>query len=174
MAEPLTDRKIEWTEVDGWLTVQEGAALRVLATGKRVLELGTYKGRSAICMAEVAEIVTTVDHHKGDRNTGPGDSFREFADNVERAGVEYKVDWWNCSVAEFDACVDREDYDLAFVDVEHSVACTTEALKLALKCVRPGGVIAWHDADRPDVRAAVAAVGLHPLASVGSLEWCKV
>lgn len=173
MAESLTARTLEWTEVDGWLSVVEGNALRSLAAGKRVLELGTWKGRSTICMAGVAASVMTVDHHEGDHNTGPADTLAEFLDNVERSGMAEKVHWRRVDVARCDD-LDAASYDLAFVDVEHSISCTALALGVALKCLKPGGVIAWHDADWPDVRSAVAAAGLHPMASAGSLEWCIV
>lgn len=174
MAELLADRKLDWTEIGGWLTVAEGRVLQSLAMGKRVLELGTWKGRSAICMAQTADFVACVDHFRGDRNSGPADTRIEFLANLKRAGVEDRVGWIACTAGECEAYLHPWSIDLAYVDVEHSEAATIEALGVARRNVKPGGVIAWHDADRAEVRAAVAAAGLEPISHAGSLEWCTV
>src|ERR1700730_14525863 len=56
-------------EVPGWLTEPEGRKLAELSRGKRVLELGTYLGRSAICIAQTAVNLLTIDWHQGDDGT---------------------------------------------------------------------------------------------------------
>src|SRR5690606_30630361 len=42
------------SDVQGWLSYREGKTLYDLARGKRVLEIGSYCGRSTICLAQSA------------------------------------------------------------------------------------------------------------------------
>src|SRR5262245_50782959 len=81
-AEPL-----KWQDIDGWLFDLEATVLQTFAAGKDVLELGSYKGKSTVCMAQTARLVVSVDPHQGDRGLGPADTFAEFRANIEAAGV---------------------------------------------------------------------------------------
>ncbi len=165
----------DWTKVEGWLSRSEGETLRMMAYGKHVIEIGSWKGRSTVCMGQVCRTLVALDHFRGDSNTGYADTFDEFAANLKRFGVEGKVKVFDESVSEFI----RDKYpvifagcfDLAFVDCEHTEDATFAALEVAKQCVRPGGLVAWHDADFPGVRAAVARAGLVPFAGVDTLEW---
>ncbi|MFE6745797.1 class I SAM-dependent methyltransferase [Kitasatospora purpeofusca] len=66
----------------GFMPVDEGLALYAAAvaaarrTGRPVLEIGTYCGRSAILLAEAAReagtVALTVDHHRGSEEQQPG------------------------------------------------------------------------------------------------------
>ncbi len=169
----------DWTKVEGWLSRSEGETLRLMAYGKHVLEIGSWKGRSTVAMGQVCRTLVALDHFRGDSNTGYADTFEEFSANLKRFGVDGKVKAFACSVNEW--AEDRYPvmlsgcFDLAFVDCEHTEEATFEALGVAKLCVKPGGIIAWHDADFPGVRAAVRKAGLVPLAGVDTLEWalCK-
>ncbi len=170
---------LDWTKVDGWLSRAEGETLRMMAYGKHVLEIGSWKGRSTVCMAQVARTLVAVDHFKGDMGTGLACTFDEYTRNLERFGVADKVKTFWTSLRDF--IYDKYPvmfagtFDLAFVDCEHTEAATTEALRVAIRCVKRGGIVAWHDADFPEVRSAVHRAGLVPFAGVDTLEWalCK-
>ena len=64
----------------GWLTPAEADELRRLAAGRTVLELGAWKGRSTVVLAEVASYVVSVDRHRG--IPGHGESLDEYLANV--------------------------------------------------------------------------------------------
>jgi len=68
--------------IQGWCSDIEAAALQDAASGKVVLEIGTWKGRSAIAMGATAIRVIAVDHFKGDSYTGPANPSRETIENV--------------------------------------------------------------------------------------------
>jgi predicted O-methyltransferase YrrM len=161
-----------WTDIPGWLSVPEGDALRMLAVGKRVLEFGSYKGRSTICMAEVAQSIDAVDWHRGDPGTGPADTLGEFVANLAACGVDHRVRAIVCPIDECRPRLAPWPYDLAFVDDDHDDA--ERSTRIALRHLKPGGVIAWHDWDYGGVRDAVHALGLTPLAVVGGLAWAAV
>jgi predicted O-methyltransferase YrrM len=161
-----------WTDVDGWLSREEADVLRALAVGKRVLEFGSYKGRSTVCMAEVAAHVTAVDHHRGDPQTGPADTLAEFIANLVACGVRDKVEVIVREIGRASAMLPASAYSLAFVDDDHDDA--ERSTRIALRHLEPGGVIAWHDWDYGGVRDAVHALGLTPLAVAGGLAWAAV
>jgi SAM-dependent methyltransferase len=138
-------------DVKGWLTVNEGRKLAELARGKRVLEVGSYHGRSTICMAQTAAKVVSVDWHKGDEGAGFGDSEPAFRANIKRYGVEDKVEVHVCRSDDFKS---EEKFDLVFVDGAHDQPAVVTDLCLAIRCLVPGGTIAMHDWDYQSVQNA--------------------
>jgi hypothetical protein len=72
----------------------------------------------------------------------------------------------NCDSAE--AALQYQDgtVDFLFIDADHSEAGATRDIKSWLPKMRPGGIIAGHDIDFPDVKAAVSAL-LEPVRVVG-------
>jgi predicted O-methyltransferase YrrM len=78
-----------WTfpsEIQGWLTEDEGRLLADLARLKRVLEVGSYHGRSSVCMAQTASWLVSVDHHRDD-DKNRLDSLDYLTANLKRYGV---------------------------------------------------------------------------------------
>lgn len=154
-------------EIQGWLTLKEGQALHNLADGKRVLELGAWKGRSTVCMAQSAKYLEVVDHFQGDPGTGPGvDVRKEFDKNIERyyaQSLKFEENWSHVTVQQCffkDAKIEREYYDLVFVDGAHDVESAKESMLVAARAVKPGGIIALHDWHYPTVKqAAKEALG---------------
>lgn len=138
-------------EIDGWLTPQEGAALAELARGKRVLEIGSYCGRSTVCLARTAASVDAVDYFDGRGTPAPRDTLAEFGRNLARYGVGDKV-----TTRHPDEPLTGE-YDLAFIDGAHDYeAVIADAMK-ALGVLAHGGVLAFHDYEpvHPGVMQAV-------------------
>jgi SAM-dependent methyltransferase len=144
-------------DIPGWLTPLEGATLAALAAGRDVLEIGSWQGRSTVCLARPAKHVTAVDHFRGDAGTGPADGTEAaFRANLDRYGVAGKVTVHACDAAA--APLADAAFDLAFVDGAHDYASVARDLAIAARCVRPGGVIACHDWNYPEVRRAAADV----------------
>lgn len=125
-------------DVDGWLTGEEGEALARLATGKRVLEIGSYCGRSTICLAQTAESVVSIDPHDGRGTPSPRPTREEFEANLERYGVADRV-----------LSVDNPPapalYDLIFIDGAHDAEAVREDVATARRLLAPGGLVAFHD-----------------------------
>lgn len=141
------------SDVSGWLDEDEGKELRRIAAGKDVLEIGSYCGRSTICMATAAKSVTCVDYWDGRATAVPGDTFKEFTRNVESYGVQEKI-----SLLHPEGEFPKEAFDLVFIDGDHSEESVKADIEKALVAIRPGGLIAFHDyhsKDDPGVTAAV-------------------
>jgi SAM-dependent methyltransferase len=132
-------------DVDGWLTPSEGKALADLAKGKHVLEVGSYCGRSTICLARTADHVTAVDPFDGRTTPRPKPTYETFRENVGRYQVGHKVRAFRGTFDEF--CRDDRilPFDLIFIDGAHDYDSVKNDIRHALRLLAPGGLLAFHD-----------------------------
>lgn len=130
-------------DIPGWLTPVEGKALADLATGKRVLEIGSFCGLSTICMARTAIHVTAVDYFDGRATPNPRNTEGEFRANTERYGVSEKI-----TTAHPDADIPLPEYDLAFIDGAHDYQSVVADIEKACAVLNPNGLLAFHDYKR--------------------------
>lgn len=129
----------------GWLTYAEGRALFDYAAGKTVLEIGSYCGRSTVCLAQSAESVACVDPFDGRATGEAGDTMRRFMENTARYGVSGRVTAHVGTSAEVLPEFPRESFDFVFVDGAHDAPSVREDIRLAREVLRPGGLLAFHD-----------------------------
>lgn len=132
------------------VTAEESRALADLAAGQTVLEMGAHYGYSTVVLASVAELVISVDWHAGDEHAGACDSYPEFHNNISRYGVADRV---RAYIGRFeDVIPELEAADVqtdgAFIDAMHDSASVERDLGLALRIVKPGGWVAFHDYGR--------------------------
>lgn len=153
----------------GWLTLDEAEALSTLAAHKNVLELGAYKGRSTVVLAQVAEYVVSVDRHRGIEPHHTGDTLSDYMDatrdleNVAKVVVE---DW-----SGFIPLLSDKGFDLVYIDGDHDRGSVERDIALAV-WLEPNQ-IAFHDFDFDQVAAAARAMLGKPTGLVGSLAWYK-
>lgn len=156
-------------EVEGWMTEEEGRKLAELSAGKRVLEIGSYCGRSTICMARTAEHVTAVDYFDGRCTPQPQDTLEKFRANIDRYGLTNKV-----TIANPDEDLSGP-FGFAFVDGAHDYESVLRDAHRASQLLDEGGLIAFHDYDNgrdPEVTEAVKdflSVGAELVGVVGSV-----
>jgi predicted O-methyltransferase YrrM len=163
-----------WKSVEGWLSEAEGEQLQRLAAGKRVLELGTFYGRSCIAMASVAELVVTVDTHCGEFDAGRIFSLAPFMANLRKHQVYGKVMPIVGRHEYLSLFIQPGAFDLVFIDGDHNFAGVERDTRFALDAVAVGGVIAWHDYDYPKypaVRRAISELWLDPVRVIDTLAW---
>lgn len=127
-------------EIPGWLLEEEGKALAELARGKRVLEIGSFCGRSTVCLARTAEHVTAVDYFDGRGTPAPQDTRQAFDANLARYDVASKV-----TVCHPDQEIPLPEYDLAFIDGAHDAESVRRDIARCLECLKPDGLLAFHD-----------------------------
>ena len=162
-------------DVPGWLTEREARTLATLAAGVRVVEIGSYHGRSTVAMAQVAASLDSIDHHKGDAGSGPGGTLDAFIATIMRYGVDGRVAWYTGSTADVAPKLAAASYDLAFIDGAHDYANASADIAACLRLVRPGGVIALHDYHYASVRnAADRLLGVRPAGTADALGWFTV
>lgn len=157
----------------GWLTVAEGTELAEMAAGKNVLEIGSYCGRSTVCLAQKANAVYAVDTFDGRGTAMEGDTFPLFKKNLKRFGVDGRV---HPLVGTSAAILPNlpPTFDAVFIDGSHDYESVKRDAELARAVLRPGGLLAFHDCSEndPDVRRAVGGLiraGAEVLRQVDSL-----
>jgi predicted O-methyltransferase YrrM len=147
-------------DVEGWMTDAQAARLwtaaRRVAPGGTIVEIGSYRGRSAIVLAAGAPEarVVAIDPHAGnDRGprqwTGSADEGeadnRAFLANLERAGVSASVQHVRQPSQEALGAVDGE-LDLLYVDGAHRYRPASADIARWGARLRPGGTLLIHDA----------------------------
>lgn len=126
------------------VTPAECDRLAELAAGGRVLEIGSFLGRSTIAMAAVARVVHSIDPHNG----GPPeqrDTLSGFLSNLARYGVRDRVVVHVGVSSQIVPLFRESTFDLVFIDAAHHRPHVDRDLRLALDCLTAGGVIACHD-----------------------------
>ncbi|MGI9538610.1 MAG: class I SAM-dependent methyltransferase, partial [Miltoncostaeaceae bacterium] len=155
-------------DVEGWLTDGEGALLYELARGNRggaIVEIGSWKGRSTIWLAEGSRagrgaVVVAIDPHTGsEEHRADGevvDTFSEFRTNLAMAGVEEVVRPERAMSVDAAARVD-EPVGLLFIDGAHDRDSVLADIDAWFPKLAPHGMIAFHDvtASWPGVARAI-------------------
>jgi predicted O-methyltransferase YrrM len=147
--------------VEGWLSDDQARVLweraRSVPPGGQIVEIGSYRGRSAIVMARAAAggaSIVAIDPHAGDdrgpqqiRGTadeGAADN-AAFLANLERAGVTGAVRHVRRpsgdALGEVDGAI-----DLLYVDGAHRLGPARDDIARWGSRVRPGGTLLIHDA----------------------------
>jgi predicted O-methyltransferase YrrM len=148
------------SEVEGWLNEAQGARLwqaaRRVPPGGSIVEIGSFRGRSAVVLASAAadgaQIVAIDPHAGGDR--GPGEITPQaergeadnlaFTANLRRAGVEGRVRLVRKMSGDALGDVTGE-VDLLYIDGAHRYAPASDDIARWGARVRPGGTLAIHD-----------------------------
>ena len=161
MTSPRAVRDFNFTtdvsHVPGWLTAAEGRSLFEAARGveidQAIVEIGSFKGRSTLCLAAGARRgrgawVFAVDPHLGNREHqrqfGPIDTFSAFIRNLEAAGVTDIVAGIRDTSANLAGRFSRP-VGFLFVDGNHELRAVRDDLARWLPLVVDGGVVAVHD-----------------------------
>ncbi len=189
----FTYESTELADVPGWLNDSEGRLLAKYAAGKRVLEVGSYKGRSTIWMARVAESIFCVDKWDGSCTPTPGDTLPDFLANVKRHAVIDKITTGGGTLAQVKKAqtshptlgdfVNPEfgQFDFIFIDGDHSEEGVKSDIEEALSLLAEDGVMAFHDYGRPTdpgvkkmVDALLLETGSELLEKTGTVAVIKV
>lgn len=145
--------------VSGHLYEAEGHLLQRLATGKRVLDIGTHHGRSAVALAGTAESVVTVDNYLADIQIQAPD-FATTAWNISACGLGHKIRIYREDCFSFIRREGLKNFDMVFYDGPHiPPAWEKTFLEFALE-TGYDGLIAIHDYKGwdPDMSYVVEAV----------------
>lgn len=159
--------------VEGYLEPWEGQALytlarREVASGAAVVELGSYKGRSTICLAQSGRWVLAVDHFAAEAAPGAhadhaAGTYREAFDaNLERFGVADVVtkhvgDTHGAGAEDAFAALDRTGtaVGMVFIDAAHDYESVKADVVWWGPLVVPGGLLVFDDAPMPTVRRVI-------------------
>jgi predicted O-methyltransferase YrrM len=148
------------------MTTQERLALMQaalnLAPGFSIVEIGSYLGASTAFMAYAATtkggVVHAIDTWQNESMGAEGlrDTFAEFRANTQPF-AHFIVTHRGTSVeiAKREAPI---PCDLLFIDGDHHVDAVIADLEHWLPSLKPGGLLAMHDIDHPEVKEAFDTV----------------
>lgn len=125
-------------DVDGWLTKREGQKLAEVSKDKRVFEIGSFEGRSTICIAQTAKSVVSIDPHDG-RGTGcQRNTFPTFKANLARYGIKNVRSSDGTDVAD-------EKFDVVFIDGSHAYEDVDNDIIRCMELITDDGLFCFHD-----------------------------
>lgn len=144
-------------EIGSSVTYEEAKRLSELASGRKVLEIGSWLGRSAVAMASTAELVLSVDWHKGDYYSGSIPTLEGLRSNLERHGAT-NVEVIVARIEDIWQDLPR-GFGLIFIDADHSAESAQSHWEIALQLIAPDGIIVFHDYGRFGVTEVVDGLG---------------
>jgi hypothetical protein len=140
--------------VPGWFTRAECRLWSKMCQDRDVLELGRNHGRSTVVAALAGRNVVSIDSE----SDGPADFW------LQRFGVRHKV-WLRVGHFAALAPTSGGPFSACLIDGDHDRERVEADIHIALPCLTPGAVLAFHaygDPNHPGVKPAVdAAVERH-------------
>lgn len=153
--------------IQGWLSEDEAQFLFQLSNhveiGSRIVEIGSYEGRSTISLAlgcKESVFVEAVDPHEGDITEVQAgkivDTYERFLANISKAGIAQKV--VVRKTTSFEAAKDYSGaaIGLLFIDGWHSTQAVLEDIDAWLPFLHPEGVVVFDDWNQEEVKAAIS------------------
>jgi len=142
--------------IEGWLTAKEGNVLYELAKNCSVdgviVEVGSWKGKSTICLAKGSIAgnrmkIFAVDPHTGSaehRKHGTVNTLAEFKRNIRQAEVQHII---TPLVMTSEQAAEKfpMPVGLLFVDGSHDYADVKKDFDCWISRVIPNGIVAFHD-----------------------------
>jgi len=143
--------------VGGWLTEVEGLFLyntaKKLKNDQAIVEVGSWKGRSTICLGSGSRDgnkvkIFAIDPHIGSpryqKKFGEVDTFKKFQQNILEAGVTEYVEPIRDTSKTVAKNFDRKIY-FVFIDGAHRYSLVKLDFTLWFPKVMNGGILAFHD-----------------------------
>ncbi len=150
MGDDLEGLRRDLAGVGGWLTDEEGETLYRLAracTGRGVIvEIGSYKGRSTICLARGSKAGQNVPIYAIDPHRGV--AFEEFKQNLAATGIEDIVTHIRQPSQEALPAIGDEPIELLFIDGNHKYPMVLQDFEQFVPRLVEGGFLVMHDTTR--------------------------
>lgn len=170
--------------IEGWLSEDEAQLLETLAKDKECIEVGSYKGKSSVCIAHVAKSLICIDSFSGSTNVAEGiPTDAEYVHATHEAFLE-NTKWYDNirmivkTSEEAAKEIPDESVDFIFIDGGHSYTDVTNDIRNYYSKLRVGGIIAFHDfytdGNLNDVqRAIVDSLGNESEGLVETIIWYR-
>jgi predicted O-methyltransferase YrrM len=142
-------------DIPSAVTKAECRRLAELAQGRRVLEVGSFLGRSTIALASTAEVVHSVDFHPPHPPLDiPDSTLPAFMANIERYGVRHNIVVHVGLSQDILPALRVGWFDLVFIDGEHQREPVERDIADVLPHLKDGAMLAFHDYGVPGVQHA--------------------
>lgn len=135
-----------WADIPGWFECEQGIILQKLCRGKIYLEIGSYKGRSTVCAAEVAKQVYAVDTFKatdnGQDQKEQSTTLDEFLQNTK----DYKnIEYFVGESEQIAKKIQDQSLDVIFIDGRHDGDSVIKDKCAWWPKLKNGGYMLFHD-----------------------------
>lgn len=156
--------------VSGWMAQVELCWLAEKAKSARlIVELGSWKGRSAVCFAEhTPGTVICIDHFDGAPNTGVYGELRQpnGREKVRDSFLAATREWMQAGrlfllemstvegLTYLSGLLKHRPADLIFIDADHAEQAVRSDIEASLPLLRRGGLLCGHDVELKGVQAA--------------------
>lgn len=139
---------IDWKSISSkeMFTEEEGELVRIVCEGKKVLEIGAFQGRSTCCIADVAELIHTVDlfnnDFSGERQFGPPDCINPFLEHTkDRKNIQYTIG----NSVEVVPKLEDNFFDVVFIDGLHQEYAVRADILNSHSKLKEDGIYIIHD-----------------------------
>jgi cephalosporin hydroxylase len=145
----------------------------------KIVEVGTFAGLTAKCLAELGHEVHCVDHWLGsphDRSSdlveehGPGGVHDAFRANLSEYLGKTVFEHVGSSKTIGEAW-EPDTADMVIIDASHEYEDVVEDIEVWSKAVAPGGIICGHDYNSQGVKAAVDVIFGNYVQTGGFCVW---
>src|SRR5208337_3325683 len=164
---PMMPREDEYItapamSIEGWMTPNELHYLaKSAAVHKEIVEIGSYLGRSTRALCDNTKgHVTAIDDWRGPRDThvslSPAEIKQQFESHLSEHIKTKRLDPVAMDYAQLREWIPPKSPDMIFLDGSHASADIKRDIEWAERTIAPGGLICGHDANWPQVNAAVA------------------
>lgn len=172
-----------YQDIQGWFDFEDVYREAIARTpdGGTIVEVGCWKGKSLSFLLVESMLsgkrhrIEGVDHFGGSvgqddmlEEARENDLYGECVNNARRSG---HPNWHISRMSSVEAAALHADasLDFVFIDGSHNCKCVLEDIRAWLPKVKPGGVLAGHDADEIGVVAAIGEA--LPAASIRERCW---
>ena len=147
----------EWNRIRGWFSLEKAIVIqrivRSLPEASRLVELGSFEGRSSVAIAAVLPLGSTlycVDHFRGSREhhemgVDVRSIFKAFLENVERFGVRSRIRVLKSDSLEAAREFSDASLDLLFHDASHDFESVVADLTTWYPKINPRGWLICDD-----------------------------
>ena len=155
------NRQSWFHELQGWFTDRECALLAAMSRDCDVLEIGSWKGRSALAAVYGgAASVMCVDTWRGDSYTGAGNFWPEFYENAKAEIETGKIIPVMASFRDAMPMLDLRMCDVVHYDADHSAEALSAFANCALDIVhRYQKPLLVHDCDYAETLEFIRSLG---------------
>ena len=134
-----------WFDIEGPFSHPNGTSLQGLAAGKIVLEIGSWKGRSTVCLAEVALHVYACDPHNCANTQSQGPEYASLQEFQENTEGYTNITLLLGTSEEVVPPLEDNLVDLVFIDGCHNYPAVKQDIELALPKLKSDGTMTFHD-----------------------------
>jgi len=133
-----------WYTINGYFSEDEGAKLQELSKGKVCLEIGSYCGKSSVCMGLVCQQLYCIDTFKADTSgqdqANGFTTLDEFIKNIVGLPIKYFIGKSEDVLPTIDL-----EFDLVFIDGMHDYDSVMIDIYLSYPKLKSNGIMTFHD-----------------------------